>query len=374
MRRAKKKVVPDPPDPEDRGQMGSPDLSSIDRASFMEGLQQDLSNPLHSTALEEALNVQVDKRTLKTPGKGHTVERTGTKEEDVDKRRRSIRVKDKTRGQVKEDKTTGTGPRDKTSDSQEATGFGAVHKTHGRVLSSEGTDEDTSWNQSPKKTKVLSSGRPRTSLRKRSRSKKSSSDKRPGDGATSGQTSDRDRQRRKGPAGPGGSHFEVVLDAFQYFCDQYSESVQPAAVRESIRSFSRNTEEQLLEKISSLKQLQTLKRDNVKAAASIRTKTQRLLAAKAELMRAERQVCLLQKEEGELQQRLSDIKQGHSFLRGLRGLSRWYLDHRRQHGANTETYGASSLPALLLEAKLLQVSSRDETTNNQRPEQATATA
>ncbi|XP_017278596.1 centromere protein U [Kryptolebias marmoratus] len=367
-----KKVVPDPPEKEK--EMDSPNLSTIERTTFMEVLQQNFGNPLHSTALEEDLNVPVDgqgdKRTAgcgavpkraKAAGRQPraTVKRTKTQEEE--KKRRSTRVKDKARGQLKKDKKTETESSEKTSSQpEEDTDSGAVKKRRSRVLSSdEGTDEDTSWIPSPKKAKVLGfglAGQPRKSLSKPKMSSSGSEDRTSGEA----ETSSNDRQRRKRPVGWAWSQFEVVLDAFLDFCDQYKESVESTAVKQTVSCFSKNVKEQLLEKISSLKELQTLKRENTKAASLIRAKTQRLLDAKSELMRAERQLWLLQKEEAELRQRLADIKQGQSFLHGIRGLSRRYLGHRMKHRAEKETYGASSLPALLLETKLVQTAASAE--------------
>lgn len=100
--------------------------------------------------------------------------------------------------------------------------------------------------------------------------------------------------------------------------------------------------------------------------------------------RAERQEWLLQKEKVELQHRLTNLRQGQAFLCDVIELNRLYLDYQHKHPTEKEMvlthnptlninvtdsreylnarrsnslfffmqYGASSLPALLLETKL----------------------
>ncbi|XP_039975973.1 centromere protein U [Xiphias gladius] len=387
--------------------MDSPDLSAIDRASFLEGLQQNYGNPLHSTAMEEDLSVseerRVDKgkagregipRMLKTTAKqrGAAVRRKEreTDEENVKeeekKRRRSrrstgekVKARPKGGGERKKKKgepegeraesdagaipqtgkTSAARPlknqrmkkdtkRESESGSGESSGpqsqesdTGTAQQSRKRVLSSdEEVDDDASWNPSPKKAKVYSFGRTRKSAS--------------GHASAEPAKANADKQRRKTRGHQGGTDLEVVLDAFLDFCDQYRESVESKAVKQSIDSFSSNVKEQLLEKISSYKELRVLKRENAKVGSLIRTKTQRLLDAKQELMRAERQVWLLQKEKAELQLRLTDLRRSHAFLRDFRELGQQYLDYRHKHPKERETYGASSLPALLLETKHLQ--------------------
>ncbi|KAF3837932.1 hypothetical protein F7725_009700 [Dissostichus mawsoni] len=103
-----------------------------------------------------------------------------------------------------------------------------------------------------------------------------------------GETASTDKQRKRQRGGQGGTQLEVVLEAFLDFCDQY---------------------------------------------------------------RGERQVCLLQKEKSELKARLADLRRGQAFLHDIRELNTQYLDYRHKHPKEKEMYGASSLPALLLEAK-----------------------
>ncbi|KAM4732747.1 uncharacterized protein cenpu isoform 2-T3 [Anableps anableps] len=379
-----------PPEPVHKSQMESSSLSAVDQSSFFEGLEQNDSNPLHSTALEEHLNVQeegqLDKkrgqREKMLPGKkqGAAVKRKGSggceEEEEEKKKSRtntgwqgrqgrtrqqkgaaerqpderversetiqaapaaSRRLSGKKpvgmrkapgktsagrpaqRRQLEEDKRASESADEETAESEEGTDSDGARKNRRRLLSSDEEDSEGSvWNPSPKKTKRLRLGR------------KSSS-------GSSAEGAAGDGRGKRSRVGRGGSQLEVVLDAFLEFCQQYGESVEAAAVRESIGCFSNHVKAQLLEKISSLKDLRSLKRKNIKVGALIRTKTQRLLNAKHELMRAEREVWLLEKEKAELQQRLDDLRRGQAFLHDVRELTTRYLSHRRELPAEKET-------------------------------------
>ncbi|XP_054453904.1 centromere protein U [Anoplopoma fimbria] len=353
----------------------SPNLSSIERASFLEGLQQNFGNPLHSTAMEEDLNVPEEDRmnrkkagekeiprTVKTAVKqrGAAVkrketERDGEKEEEEEKKKRSrtstggtrpVKTLQTKKGKKRESKT-GSGESSEAASPKER-----PDTAQKKVLSSEGeeVDEDRSWNPSPKKARALSLGRARKSSSNKSKPRTSSS----GSASAEPEKASKDKQRRKRRGGGGGTESEVVLDAFLEFCDQYRESVASKAIEQAVDSFSSNVKVQLLEKISSFKEFKVLKRENAKVGSLIHTKRQRLLDAKHELMRAERQAWLLQKEKAELKVRLADLRRGQAFLHDIRVLNRQYLDYRHKHRKEKEMYGASSLPALLLETKHIQ--------------------
>ncbi|XP_073343529.1 uncharacterized protein cenpu isoform X2 [Pagrus major] len=334
--------------------MDSPDLSAINKVSFLEGLQQNYDKPLHSTALEEDLNVPEEEERV---NKGKAMRKdTAEKEEEKKKKKRSTGGKVKA-SPLKKQQRKKSVKRERESRSVKSTDLQSqesdidtTQQKRRRVLSSdeEVVDEDTSWNPSPKKAKVLSLGRTRKSSSNRSKSRKSSS----GSTSADAEKAHTDKQRRRGHQG--GTQLEVVLDAFLDFCEQYRDSVESTAVKQSIDSFSSNVREQLSEKISSHKNLKVLKRENAKVGSLIRQKTQKLLDAKYELMRAEREVQLLLKEKDELKLRSSDLRRGQAFLHDIRGLNRQYLDYRHKHPKEKETYGASSLPALLLEAKHIQ--------------------
>ncbi|KAM7388990.1 hypothetical protein PAMP_022991 [Pampus punctatissimus] len=410
--------------------LDSANVSAIERASFMEGLQRSQGNPLQSTAMEEDLEVLAEGRvnkgraekkdipeTQKTDAKqrGAAVKRKETerdgeseKEEQQQQQKKNKisnggRVKarpekgssegrrgqsdpstnlqesnqppptasrqrlvgkkpakvgnvrqtpaarpEKNRQMKKDKKRKSEADGTKSTDpqSQEESDSDAGQQRRKRVLSSDEDEvEDASWKPSPKKDKAYSLGR--------SKSRKSSL------GSASAEPGKTKRVEQKKKRRQGGTELEVVLDAFLDFCDQYRESVESEAVKQSIDSFSSNVKEQLMEKISSYKELRVLKRENAKVGSLIRTKTQKLYKAKQELMRSERQEWLLQKEKQQLELRLADLRRSHSFLCDIRELNRRYLDHRHTHPKEKETYGASSLPALLLENKHIQGAERE---------------
>ncbi|XP_023184891.1 centromere protein U-like [Xiphophorus maculatus] len=386
----------------------STSLSAVDQVSFIKGLEQNDSNPLHSTALEEHLDVQEEGELDKNRGQrgkiapvkkqGAAAKRKGSgggEEEERKKKSRTDRggkgrarqqkgaterQPDETAQRSKTTRATATISRrlsgkkpvgmrkapgrtaagrpaqrqqleeegetasesadEKTSESEEESDSDGARRNRRKLPSSDEEDDEGSvWTPTPMMTKHLTKclhlGR------------KSSSDKTKVAKADGG-------VGQKKRAGRGASQLEVVLDAVLDFCQQYGETVESAAVRESVGCFASNVEAQLEEQISSLKDFRSLKRENIKVGSLIRRKTQRLLDAKNELMRAERQLWLLEKEKAELQQRLDDLRRGRAFLHDVRELTARYLAHRRKHPAEKETFGASSLPALLLETKLIQ--------------------
>ncbi|XP_033976940.1 centromere protein U [Trematomus bernacchii] len=354
----------------------SPNLSAIDRASFLEGLQLNYGNPLHSTALEEDLNVLDEEQvnggkagrkeipqTSKAAGKQRGAEEKRKEEEEKKKRRSAVRT---SAARPEKNQLVKKGKKRKSGMScdpepQEQSDSGGAQQRRKRVLSSEEEDvgEERSWCPSTKTARFYRFGR--KSSTKKSKAKKSSS----GSASPEPETASTDKQRKRQRGGQGGTQLEVVLEAFLDFCDQYRESLESNTLKQCVDSFSSNVENQLLEKISASKELKVLKRENIKVASSIRTKTQRLLEAKNELMRGERQVCLLQKEKSELKARLADLRRGQAFLHDIRELNTQYLDYRRKHPKEKEMYGASSLPALLLEAKSIQAEELQPKGNNE---------
>ncbi|XP_027865279.1 centromere protein U isoform X2 [Xiphophorus couchianus] len=335
----------------------STSLSAMDQVSFLKGLEQNDSNPLHSTALEEHLDVQEEGQLDKNRGQrgkiapvkkqGAAAKRKGSGGGEEEERKKKSRTDRGGKGRARpaqrqqlEGETASESADEKTSESEEEPDSDGARRNPRKLPSSDEEDDEGSvWTPTPMMTKHLTKclhlGR------------KSSSDKTKVAKADGG-------VGQKKRAGRGASQLEVVLDAVLDFCQQYGETVESAAVRESVGCFASNVEAQLEEQISSLKDFRSLKRENIKVGSLIRRKTQRLLDAKNELMRAERQLWLLEKEKAELQQRLDDLRRGRAFLHDVRELTARYLAHRRKHPAEKETFGASSLPALLLETKLIQ--------------------
>ncbi|KAM9375678.1 uncharacterized protein cenpu isoform 3-T3 [Pholidichthys leucotaenia] len=351
-------------------QMDSPDLSAIDKASFLEGLQPRYDNPLHSTAVEDLKdleNGQIDQglvegrdppKTMKTAAKpcgtsakGKEMQENGEEEKGEKKRSRRRGIGRKvTARQMKNQKMEKRVDESDSGESshswsEEESDSGSIPQRRRRVLSSdEDGDDNPIWTKSPSKPRMCSSGKSGQALFNEHKPRKTSS------GSSSGELRKTSTDKKKRET-HGGTELGVVLDAFLEFCDQYRESVESKAVKQSIDWFSNNVKDQLLEKMASCKKLKVLKRENAKMGSVIRKKTQRLYDAKYELMRAEREAWLLRKEKAELEQRLTDLRRGQAFLHDIKELNRLYLDYRRKHRKEKEMYGASSLPALLWEAK-----------------------
>ncbi|XP_047441269.1 centromere protein U isoform X2 [Mugil cephalus] len=343
------KVLQAPPGERQKpnNEMENPNLSTIDNASFLEGLQRNNGNPLHSTAIDEDLNL-LDDKMMERGRAGAVVKRKGTKgagdnEEEEEKKKRKRSTGDKVKSRPEENQPP---KKDKKTRSDSGT---ESQRPRRDLSSDEEGDEESEWKPSPKKARMAGLGTTGKSSLKKPKHKKSSSS-----GSTSAEDKT-DKQRRKKQSRKTQTELEVVLDAFLDFCDQYRETVKSEAVKQSIDSFSDNVRDQLSEKISSCKEFRVLQRENTKVGSLIRKKTQRMLNVKHELMRAERQVGLLKKEKTQLEVRLADLRRGHEFLQDVKELNRRYLDYRRKHPKEKETYGASSLPALLLEAKYVKV-------------------
>ncbi|XP_076025848.1 uncharacterized protein cenpu isoform X2 [Genypterus blacodes] len=233
------------------------------------------------------------------------------------------------------------------------------------LSSEEEGDADTSWKPSPKKARVQGWVRTRKSSSDTPQTRKSASDASSSSERNESTDAemvkeDEQRKRRRKPGRAGGTESEEVLEAFLSFCERHRESLESTAVKRAFDSFSSSVKEQLLQKITSSKEFRMLRRENAKVKSLIGRKTQKLLQAKNELIRAESQVSSLQKEEVQLNERLTDLRRGHAFLQSLTQLTTQYLEYRHTHPEEKEEFGASSLPALLLQTQQIL-----ETSNNQ---------
>ncbi|KAM9833386.1 uncharacterized protein ACBT44_005817 isoform 2-T2 [Syngnathus typhle] len=303
--------------------LDSGNRSTIGSASFLEGLQEKngeflKGNPLHSTAIEDDLNLS--KEPQKT--KGQVGKNITKKVNEV------VKTRPEKNEPAKVEKKRGSQSKKSRDSQEESDTVPCTKRRQNQVLSSDGdTDEDTSWNPSRKKAKIQSLERT---------SKKLTRDK-------------VQRNGKKRKKSQGRTELEVVMEAFLNFCDEYRDSVESNAVKKSIDCFSNSVKEQLLEKKASNREFKALKRENSKVSSMIRTKTQQLLDAKHELIRADRLVDLLQKDKNDLKLRLEDLRRSQAFLKDIRGLTKVYLEYRTAHPKEKETYGTSSVAAQLLE-------------------------
>ncbi|KAM9413963.1 uncharacterized protein cenpu isoform 1-T1 [Salvelinus alpinus] len=394
----------------------SPNVSTIEKASFLDECDT-YGNPLHSTALEEDFSPnlaqnkegvvkegaakrrwgpskKVNSTTPKRPtqsGRGQTKRRAskvvqakgspqqnvkpkarpqkeiaeGTGEEDLTEaqsrpsapQKKAVRKEQDT----EVDDSRSSGEEEEIEVSAPGSSPQPIHKKRRTSLSSENlTHEDISWNPSQKKAKPDDVRKQRkSSVERGSRGKSSSGRAGP---------SKRDEQKRRNVKNP--TDLDVVLDSFLEFVSEYMDAVDSNAVLQAIDALSSSFEDQLTEKITASKELKFLKRDNAKMNAAINCKRARLLEAKNELIRSEAQLRALQKDQSRLEQRLTDIRKGTTFLKDLGHLHKIYLDHRKAHPNQAEEYGPSSLPALLLEARDVLGTEDQLKTVNERLQQA----
>ncbi|KAI1883547.1 hypothetical protein AGOR_G00232710 [Albula goreensis] len=228
-------------------------------------------------------------------------------------------------------------------------------------LSSEDlTDEDPSWQAEQDRGTSGSKVREKRKSSSRSssgRHKKAAEKKRkpsPGSSSDTGPSNKNKRQERdtRNPI-----DLDVVLDAFQEFVSQYiseqsqQETIESGPVRRAIDALSKMFEDHLTELITNTKELNSLKKENMKVNRTINRKRGRLVEIKNELIMKETQLRRMQKEQKELLERLTDLRKGTTFLYDLRDLLMSYRAHRQKHPEEVEAYGPSSLPALLLEAR-----------------------
>ncbi|XP_077588543.1 uncharacterized protein cenpu isoform X2 [Stigmatopora nigra] len=294
--------------------------SSIDGASFIQGLQQENGNCMHSTAVEEDLNTSQNNQTVKRKV-GNTL-----------RKKKEVKASPLKKVQAKMQKCVSTKTRAIGSEDKPDSEFKSKKRPNKSLISDDDTVDDTSWRPAPKKSQNSSVKRipPKMSTDKVVR----------------------DRKKRERPQGE--TELDVVLASFLDFCEEYRDSVETNAIKQTIDYFSNNVKEQLLEKIALFKDLNALKRKNAKVCSKIRTNTHKLLDAKKELIRAESQVGLLKKEKTDLEVRIQDLQISQTFLRDITDLNKAYLDYRSAHPEEEETYDVTSLPALLLETKHAQ--------------------
>ncbi|XP_064829473.1 centromere protein U isoform X2 [Oncorhynchus masou masou] len=404
----------------------SPNVSTIEKASFLDECDT-YGNPLHSTALEEDFSPnlaqnkeevvkegaakrrwgpskKVNSATPKRPtlsGRGQTKRRASKVVQPKGSQQKNVKPKARPQKEIaegagEEDLTEAqSGPaapqknavrkkQDTEVDDSRSSGeeeeeieesaLGSspqpIHKKSRTSLSSENlTDEDISWNPIQNKAKPDYVRKHReSSVERGSRGPRGSSLGTRGKSSGSAGPSKRDQQKRRNVKNP--TDLDVVLDSFLEFVSEYMDAVESNAVLQAIDALSSSFEDQLTEKITASKELKFLKRDNAKMNAAINRKRARLLEAKNELIRSEAQLRVLQKDQSRLEQRLTDIRKGTTFLKDLGHLHKSYLDHRIAHPNQAEEYGPSSLPALLLEARDVLGTEDQLKTVNERLQQA----
>ncbi|KAF7707394.1 centromere protein U [Silurus meridionalis] len=359
------------------------DMSSIEKASFFQGEEYSShGNPLHSTALEDESRPDSDHQhkatAKKQTSKGRENEVRGVtetpkrparavknlkaqQESEVQAQKKSFKGNQKPPKQTahtpqsqhlqtipESRKNGGKRSKRKSESAASDTSPDIVHEesqTRPSLSSEDITDEDESFHLSSERNRTS-----RTSHRSSSsHPQKGQKQKRKSSSGSSDSHNPRKKQKPGSVRNP--SDFDVVLEAFQEFVAQYKETVSSEVVKKAINALSHSFEEQLTEKITAVKEFNSVKCEAVKINRSLNQKKTRLLEAKNELIKSKAEMRKLEKEHSDLEQRLTALKQGTAFLNNLKVLNRRYLQHRSTHTDEPETYGPSCMPAMLLEAR-----------------------
>ncbi|XP_028932477.1 centromere protein U [Ornithorhynchus anatinus] len=143
----------------------------------------------------------------------------------------------------------------------------------------------------------------------------------------------------------------VILSAFEDAVTMYKQEVESKICKKAIDSFYADFKEQLTQMVTDAQDLTNLKRRNAKVVADINQKRKRLLEVREELIRTQPQLSRLRREHAELSQRKASLARAADFLADLKQLRHRCLDFRERNPAQKETYGPSSLPALLVESR-----------------------
>ncbi|XP_038611224.1 centromere protein U [Tachyglossus aculeatus] len=147
------------------------------------------------------------------------------------------------------------------------------------------------------------------------------------------------------------AELRVILSAFEDAVTTYKQEVDSKVCKKAIDRFFAAFKEQLTQMVTDAQDLTDLQRRNAKVVATINQKRRRLLEVQDELIRTDPQLSRLRREHAQLSQRQASLAQATDFLANLKQLRRQCWDFRERNPAQKETYGPSSLPALLVESR-----------------------
>ncbi|XP_029441334.1 centromere protein U isoform X2 [Rhinatrema bivittatum] len=149
------------------------------------------------------------------------------------------------------------------------------------------------------------------------------------------------------------TELDVVLDTFEKTITNYKETVESNSVREGIDLFFSSLKKKLIRTSEEVHRLKNLKKKNAKLLTEINKKRRRLVEVKEELIETESKQKQLQREYDTLEENMSSLRNAKQYLHDLQELKRDYLDYRKHNSEEKETYGVSSLPALVLESRTI---------------------
>ncbi|NXH48259.1 CENPU protein, partial [Dicaeum eximium] len=168
------------------------------------------------------------------------------------------------------------------------------------------------------------------------------------------------------------TELDVVLTEVEKIAANYRQSIESSICRKAINDFSSAFKDQITELIAEVQELKNMKKKNVKAITNIKKKRQQLMQVREELIGAEPQLTQLQREYAEVQERKSSLRQTIELITDLKELQQDCLDYREENPKEKVVYGASSLPALLVESQRILGAERHFESINMKLEEALA--
>nr|XP_034967626.1 centromere protein U isoform X2 [Zootoca vivipara] len=146
---------------------------------------------------------------------------------------------------------------------------------------------------------------------------------------------------------------DVILDAFEKITAKYKQGVELKICRKAIDSFSVAFREQFTDNVAGAEELRTTKLKNAKMVRATNKKRERLIEVKGELLKTESQLKKLEREYAELKGELSTLRNAVQLVTDLKDLKQKYVNVRKENPQEKTVYGASSLPALLVESQII---------------------
>ncbi|XP_063314197.1 centromere protein U [Pelobates fuscus] len=149
------------------------------------------------------------------------------------------------------------------------------------------------------------------------------------------------------------NELDVVLSECENVFEDFRATIDSDATIKAIDLFFDDFKNQLVKSIEDAQKLKNLKIKNTKMQSEIGMKQKRLISVKYEVIQNESKLKALQKKYSDLQEKHTALKNAKHFLSNLGDLQKRYLKFREKKPNTTETYGISSLPALLLESQTI---------------------
>ncbi|XP_075053126.1 centromere protein U isoform X2 [Mixophyes fleayi] len=147
------------------------------------------------------------------------------------------------------------------------------------------------------------------------------------------------------------NELDIVLFEFEKIITLYRETVDTDVCLRAIDGFFHSLKEQFTASISDVQKLKELKKKNAQMQSEIGRKRKRLIEVKSEIIQKQPRLKQLQRECSEQEEQQESLKNARAFLANLGQLKEDYMKFKAENPNNKETYGVSSLPALLVQAE-----------------------